>query len=138
VSLDTPADAVLEQVVESPLRRVVVVDEGGRVVGLVSDRDLLTSLEGQPWLVRMLHGHGPLRRSKDAGSLAGRDRELTAGNLMAPSLITVRPGDSLAHAIRLMMQHRVKRLIVVDDQGRCLGLVDRREILRRLAQPAAP
>lgn len=136
VSLDTPAESVLERVVESPLRRVVVVDEGGRVVGLVSDRDLLAraGLEARPWLVRVLRGHAPTRRSKEEGPLAGRDRALTAEDLMAPSLITVRPGDSLAQAIRLMMQHRVKRLIVVDDARRCLGLVDRREVLRLLAE----
>jgi predicted transcriptional regulator len=58
---------------------------------------------------------------------------LTADALMAPSLITVRPQDSLVHAIRLMMQHQVKRLIVVDGAGRFRGLIDRREILRLLA-----
>jgi len=52
---------------------------------------------------------------------------------MAPSLVTVRPEDSLAHAIRLMMQHQVKRLVVVDEDGHFRGLVDRREILRLLA-----
>jgi CBS-domain-containing membrane protein len=138
VALDTPAETVLEAVVDSPLRRVVVVNEGGRVVGLVSDRDLLAGLEAPPWLVRVLRGHAPPRGSKEEARLAGRDRELAAANLMAPSLVTVRPGDSLAHAIRLMMQHRVKRLIVVDDEEHCLGLVDRREILRLLAQPASP
>jgi CBS domain-containing protein len=51
---------------------------------------------------------------------------------MAPSL-TVRPQDSLGHAIRLMMQYQVKRLVVVDDAGHLLGLVDRREIVRLLA-----
>jgi CBS domain-containing protein len=63
----------------------------------------------------------------------GLETALTASDFMAPSLVTVRPEDSLAHAIRLMMQHQVKRLIVVDDDGRFRGLVDRREILRLLA-----
>jgi CBS domain-containing protein len=57
---------------------------------------------------------------------------------MAPSLITVRPEDSLTHAVRLMMQHQVKRLVVVDEAGRLRGLVDRREILRVLAGWPAP
>ena len=52
---------------------------------------------------------------------------------MAPVLITVRPDESLSHAIRLMIQHQVKRLVVVDEAGRFLGLVDRREVLRSLA-----
>lgn len=37
-----------------------------------------------------------------------------------------------------MMHHGVKRLIVVDDEGRFRGLVDRREILRMLATDPAP
>jgi CBS domain-containing protein len=56
---------------------------------------------------------------------------------MAPSLITVRPTDPLRQAIQLMMQHRVKRLVVVDEAGQLVGLVDRRDILRSLAgEPA--
>jgi predicted transcriptional regulator len=58
---------------------------------------------------------------------------MTAADFMSPLLITVRPEDSLVQAIRLMMQHKVKRLIVVDARGRLRGLVDRREILRVLA-----
>lgn len=65
-------------------------------------------------------------------------RPVGTSALMAPFLVTVRPGDSLAHAIRLMMQHRVKRLVVVDEDGRFRGLVDRREILKLLTvEPGA-
>lgn len=132
VSGETSAEHVLEQVLGTPLRRVVVVDAAARVLGLVSDRDLLAhaSVDTRPWLVRMLRGQRPGAASRPP---AASGRPLTAADVMAPSLITVRPEDSLAHAIRLMMQHRVKRLIVVDAEGRFRGLVDRREILRLLA-----
>jgi nucleotide-binding universal stress UspA family protein/CBS-domain-containing membrane protein len=126
------AEEVLERVVESPLRRVVVTTPTGTVLGLVSDRDLLarSSPETRPWILRMLMGKGPRKAAKHA---LGHHGALTAADVMAPSLITVRPEDSLGHAIRLMMQHRVKRLVVVDEDGRFRGLVDRREILRLLA-----
>jgi len=129
---EAPAEEVLERVVESPLRRVVVTTSSGAVLGLISDRDLLarSSPETRPWILRMLMGKGPRRGGKHAPHHAGA---LRAADLMAPSLITVRPEDSLAHAIRLMMQHRVKRVVVVDDDGRFRGLVDRREMLRLLA-----
>jgi len=78
----------------------------------------------------MLMGKGP---RPGEGHAADRAGTLTAADLMAPSLVTVRPEDSLAHAIRLMMQHQVKRLVGVDEDGRFRGLVDRREILRLLA-----
>jgi nucleotide-binding universal stress UspA family protein/CBS domain containing-hemolysin-like protein len=129
---EAPAEEVLERVMESPLRRVVVTTSSGTVLGLISDRDLLarSSPETRPWILRMLMGKGPRRGGKHAPHHAGA---LRAADLMAPSLITVRPEDSLAHAIRLMMQHRVKRVVVVDDDGRFRGLVDRREMLRLLA-----
>ncbi len=131
VAPDTRADDVLVRLLESPLRRVVVVDGEGRVLGLVSDRDLLSRSgpHARPWLVRALTGQGA---GHAAGPVPG-DGPLTARELMAPSLVTVRPGDSLGHAIRLMMHHRVKRLVVVDEHGRLRGLLDRRAVLRALA-----
>ena len=129
VSPRADVEEVLQALLSSPLRRVVVVDDRRTVLGLISDRDILarSSAHSRPWLVRMLLGGGAAR-------LAGAHGEpLTATALTAPSLITVRPEDSLADAIRLMMQHQVKRLVVVDDAGRLVGLVDRREVLRLLA-----
>lgn len=129
------AEQVLLKVLESPLRRVVVSGEDGRVLGLISDRDLLqrASPDTRPWLLRLLTGERDPRRSREpVRKFTGPHGLLTASELMASPLFTVRPADSLTHAIRLMIQHQVKRLIVVNDTGRFLGLVDRREILRSL------
>jgi nucleotide-binding universal stress UspA family protein/CBS domain containing-hemolysin-like protein len=133
---DTPADEVLATVLKTPLRRVVVAESDGVVLGLISDRDLLarSSPDVRSRVLQVLRGRRTLRRPAATGTRRGvRGGPLTAADLMAPSLITVQPNDSLTHAIRLMMQHRVKRLVVVDGDGRFRGLVDRREILRLLA-----
>ena len=132
VSPAADVEEVLRALLGSQLRRVVVVDDRGRVLGLISDRDVLarSDTEARPRLVTMLLGKG-------AGSgRRARGEPLTAAHLMPPLLITVAPRDSLAHAIRLMMQHQVKRLVVVDDDGRLVGLIDRREVLRLLADGA--
>jgi CBS-domain-containing membrane protein/nucleotide-binding universal stress UspA family protein len=137
VGPEAPAEEVLAKLLESPMRRVVVTESDGRALGIISDRDLLarTSPDVRPWLLRALTGGGSGRPSRKAGG-AGVNLPLTARDLMAPSLVAVRPEDSIGHAIRLMMQHRVKRLVVVDGEGRLLGLVDRREVLRSLVAPA--
>jgi nucleotide-binding universal stress UspA family protein/CBS-domain-containing membrane protein len=129
LSVEAPAEEVLERVLQSPLRRAVVTTPEGTVLGLITDRDLLarSTPERRSWILRMLRGSGGADQHPEH---AGR---LRAADLMAPSLITVRPDDSLVHAVRLMMQHRVKRLVVVDADGRLRGLVSRREILRLLA-----
>jgi CBS domain-containing protein len=141
VSPETLAEEVLVKLLESPLRRVVVVGAAGRVVGLIGDRDLLLRSHpaARPGLLQALTGRrGGSRPEEGGAALAGTPGRLTARELMAPSLITVQPDDSLVHAIRLMMQHQVKRLVVVDEAGRLRGLVDRREVLRALAaEPAS-
>lgn len=137
VSPDASAEHVLERVLASPWRRAVVTDAEGKALGIVSDRDILAraGADARPWLARTLRRR---RAGASRQSPAAPGGRLTASALMAPALITVRPGDSLAHAIRLMMQHRVKRLVVVDEDGRFRGLVDRREILKLLtAEPGA-
>jgi hypothetical protein len=136
VPLEAPAEDVLGKLLECPLRRAVVTGEDGRVLGLISDRDVLlrASPDMRPWLLRVLTGRRPGQKPGETGKgPTGARGPLTASDLMAPVLITVRPEDSLAHAIQLMIQHQVKRLVVVDEAGRFLGLVDRREVLRSLA-----
>jgi CBS domain-containing protein len=133
VAPEALAEDVLAKLLESPFRRVVVAARDGRVLGLITDRDLLlrSSPDTRPLLLRALTGRRSGHHAEEGHS--GPGRALTARELMAPSLITVRPEDSLHHAIQLMMQHRVKRLVVVDEAGRLVGLVDRRDILRSLA-----
>jgi CBS-domain-containing membrane protein len=130
VGPEAVADEVLKKLIESPLRRVVVVGADSTVRGLISDRDVLarSNPDARPFILRLLTGRDEPRRPP-----LHQGRPPTAADLMAPSLLTVRPEDSLAHAIRLMMQHKVKRLVVVGDDGRLRGVVDRREILRLLS-----
>ena len=135
VSPQTSAEEVLVKLLECPLRRVVVVGEAGRVLGLISDRDVLLRAgpDVRPWVLRVLTARHPWRRPGDIGKPpAGPHEPLTAEDLMAPALFAVHPEDSLAQAIRLMIQHQVKRLVVTDAEGRFLGLVDRRALLQSL------
>jgi len=43
----------------------------------------------------------------------------------------------VAEAVRIMLAHQIKRLVVVDDAGKPLGLVDRQQLLRALIEGAA-
>jgi CBS domain-containing protein/nucleotide-binding universal stress UspA family protein len=140
VSPEANAEDVLSRLLGNPLRRVVVVEADGRVLGIIGDRDLLlhTSPDTRPGLLRALTGRRPAPGPAEPDRrLAGPGGPLIARALMAPSLVTIRAGASLHAAIRLMMHHRVKRLVVVDEAGRLQGLVDRREILRALAGASA-
>ncbi|MFE2263232.1 CBS domain-containing protein [Streptomyces griseosporeus] len=100
-----------------------VVDGSGHVAGIVSEADLLPKEEFRD---RDPDRRTQLRRLADLAK-AGSD---TAQDLMTSPAITIAPGDTLARAARVMARARVKRLPVVDDTGRLLGIVSRADLLK--------
>ncbi|MEU5218425.1 CBS domain-containing protein [Streptomyces sp. NPDC020807] len=105
-----------------------VLEGEGRVVGVVSEADLLLKEEFHDHRLGMIE---QLRR-RDATSKAGSDR---AAELMTTPAVTVRPEASLPRAARLMATHRVKRLPVVDADGMIQGVVSRSDLLKVFLRP---
>jgi CBS domain-containing protein len=102
-----------------------VIDENRRVIGVVSEADLLAkeALAGDhagiPAAVTGILHHKDYQKSEG----------LTAGDLMTHPAVTVRPEDSVKHAARLMYTLQVKRLPVVDAGGYLVGIVSRADLL---------
>ncbi|MFE5589474.1 CBS domain-containing protein [Streptomyces sp. NPDC056549] len=90
---------VAKVLAEHDISGVPVVDEDDRVVGVVSESDLLA-----------------------------RD-ELTARDLMTTPAVTVHAEETVADAARLMVRRGVERLPVVDEEERLVGIVTRRDLL---------
>jgi len=105
-----------------------VLDEDNKVVGLVSEADLLTkealefSATGR--VSGMLHHR---EQAKAAAT--------TAADLMSKPPVTVGPDEFVSHAARLMYARKVKRLPVVDDDGRLIGIVSRSDVLSVYNRP---
>ncbi len=133
-SPDAPSEQVLRAVLESPLRRVVVVEADGRVRGIITDRNLLAQAAGEtrPSLIGALTSRLPHRAAKETAAKIARGQ--TAADLMDATVFTARADDSLLRAIQMMMQYQVKRLVVVDAEGKLQGMVDRQQILRALTE----
>ena len=107
-----------------------VVDDDGTVVGVVSEADLLTKeavgLNSTGRVGGMLHHR---EQEKAAG--------ITAEDLMTRPPVTVGPHDFVSQAARLMYARRVKRLPVVDGDGRLVGIVSRADVLSVYSRPDA-
>ncbi|MGW2705374.1 CBS domain-containing protein [Streptomyces sp. NPDC001340] len=102
---------------------VPVVAGQGRVVGVVSEADLLPKEE--------FRDDGLTRRDRIRHrSVLAKAEALTAEELMSTPAVTVRPDVTLAQAARIMAKEHVKRLPVVDDEGRLSGIVSRGDLLR--------
>jgi CBS-domain-containing membrane protein len=103
-----------------------VIDEHEKVIGIVSEADLLAkeALTNPGVLAGVLH-------HEDVSKAEG----LTAGDLMTPRAVTVRPEDSVEHAAQLMHFLKFKRMPVVDADGGLVGLVSRADVLAVYDRP---
>lgn len=100
-----------------------VVDAEGRLVGVVSEADLLLK-EERP-LADERHYRSWSQREERAKAAS-----TVASGLMSRYVVTVRPEDSIAEAAGLMHRHAVQRLPVVDPAGGLLGIVSRGDLLK--------
>src|SRR6266571_603091 len=118
----TPVKEIARQIAQNRVSALPVVDSEGRVVGVVSEADLLLK-EG-----RIEAGHSSL--FEPAGRRAERAKAagFTAAELMTAPALTVAPEAPLAEAARLMRERGVKRLIVVDERGNLVGIISRGDV----------
>lgn len=101
-----------------------VLDADDRVIGVVSERDILPKL-GQQAPRRTQWWR--IRRLRDESRRAAGE---TVGHVMSTNPVTVSPDAKLAEAARLMTDLDVKRLPVVDGKGALLGIVSRADMLK--------
>ncbi|GAA4544991.1 CBS domain-containing protein [Amycolatopsis samaneae] len=122
---ETPFKAVAALLAAWGVSGAPVVDNEGRVVGVVSQGDLL---ERRTWPARRRRGRRRLYR-KAAG--------IFAADLMTAPAVTVEQDADVSRAAKLLEEHRIHRLPVVDSGGGLVGLVTRGDLLRVFLRPDA-
>lgn len=107
-----------------------VIDDNNRVIGLVSESDLLAkeALEGTVPRTLLTLERPDVRTQINA---------LTAADLMTRPAVTIGPDEQVSHAARLMFNTRVKRLPVVSEDGTLIGIVTRTDVLSVYSRPDA-
>lgn len=109
---------------------LVVHNEAHECVGVVSDRDLLKNIS--PFVGKMAE------RSSDLSTLDRR-----AHQIMTRQLVAARPRTTVRDAARIMLDHQISCLPVLNDANKCVGILTLRDIVRwaadeiRIAQQAA-
>lgn len=111
-----------------------VVDEGGRLVGILSEGDLIVRQKPRKsprwWHLFVSDGEELAREYQRATGT-------TVGEVMTRSVICIRPDAPLAAAAALLDEHTIRRLPVVVD-GELVGIVSRADLIKALATaPAA-
>jgi CBS domain-containing protein len=131
VHIDTRLPEVFEAVVSTRLHRAVVVDAEKRVLGVISDAELLQRVTPalHPSAVRSLMQRlAFVHPSEDAQHASARQ----AGDLMTDKLAAFSPEARLQEVIDTVVSGGHKLVVVVDKDRRLLGAVDRADLLRGL------
>ena len=105
-----------------------VLDDGGRVIGVVSAADMLNK---EADLATGPEPLSSLLRFGDREKAAG----VTAAELMTSPAVTIGPDAPVAEAARLMRDRRVKRLPVVNATGHLIGVISRADVLSIFTRP---
>ena len=123
VTADTPLKTLAELIVTHRVSGLPVVDQSNKVVGVVSELDLLAKVASKPLSaesIRRLPRH--LRQARGE----------TASDVMTNEVVTVEPDMTVPQAALTALRADVRRLPVTDLAGRLVGIVTRSDLLRLL------
>lgn len=134
VTPDTTVDEALEILVNNSVTGLPVLDEDGSVVGVVSDYDLL-SLEGITEVAQESTGMFPelsmeWNTFRAVQRLITKNAGKTVADVMTEEPLVVRPETNMAAAAKILLDSKIRRLPVVDESGRLVGIFTRRDVIR--------
>jgi CBS domain-containing protein len=123
---------------EHELPGVPVVDDSGRLVGIVTEADLVIKEEDAdlhlPHHIDLMGGVIFLEPIKHYEERLRRAFAATVADMMTSDPVTVAPDQPIREAARLIAQRRHNRLPVVDPDGQLLGVVTRLDVLEALTR----
>lgn len=131
----TELKEAIQTLAERRISGLPVVDEGGKLVGIVSETDLMWQETGvtPPAYIMFLDSviflKNPAQYERDLHKALGQ----TVGEVMSTDPVTVSPDKPIKEAAQLMHDRSVHRLPVVDATGQVIGILTRGDIVRAMA-----
>ncbi len=103
---------ITKLMIKNKVGAVVLVDSDGKPVGIVTERDLLKKVSAS---------------NKPAKSIAAK-------KIMSSPVITIKAYDSIDTAAAVMSKNKIKRLVVLEDDESCAGVLSTTDIARKLVK----
>jgi CBS domain-containing protein len=129
VNTGMPFKEVAKILADRKVSAVPVLDEQGKLVGIVSEADLMAKIQYQDAAT----SSSRLSRRERRGRAKANGE--TAGELMSSPPVAVSPDTTVVEAARLMDREQVKRLPVVDADNRVIGVFSRADVLKLFLRP---
>jgi len=129
VKPETDVASAIKLLIEHDISALPVVDDGGRVVGMLSEADLVRRAEigtdkQRPWWLEALTPGSML--AEEFAQAHG----LRVSEVMSPHVVSASEETPLAEIATLLEKHRIKRVPIIED-GKLVGIVSRRRARRR-------
>jgi CBS domain-containing protein len=103
---DTTLDQVAKLMVQNDCGEIPVLDAGRQPIGVITDRDIVSRVVAE--------GKNPV--------------SATAEEHMSQPVVTVRDDTSLDEVVSTMERHQLRRIPVVDERGRCAGIISQADV----------
>ena len=135
VQPETPLSEAIQILADRRIGGLPVVDDAGQLVGVISETDLMwqeTGVEPPAYIMfldSVIYLQNPAKYERDLHKALGQ----TVGEVMTSDAITVNPEKPLREAAKLMHEKNIRRLPVIDDSGKVVGIVTRGDIVRAMA-----
>jgi CBS domain-containing protein len=132
---ETPLKEAIRILAEKRISGLPVIDDAGKLVGIISETDLMWQETGVTppayimFLDSVIYLQNPGAYERDLHKALGQ----TVGEVMSKNPVTISPDKSLKEAAKIIQEHKVHRLPVLDSTGKVIGLLTRGDIIRAMA-----
>ena len=129
VKPDTPVEEIAELLAQNNISGVPVIEENGKVAGIISEKDFLSGLglENAKTIMGVISNC-----LKNKGCLAISISTQKAGDIMTSPAITVLENTAVSDIAGIFTKNNINRVPVTDSEGNLIGIVSRADILRYL------
>jgi CBS domain-containing protein len=135
VTPQTSLKQAIEILAEQKISGLPVIDDTGKLVGIISETDLMwqeTGVETPPYIMfldSVIYLQNPARHEKEIHKALGE----TVADVMSDRVVTIEPNKSVKEAARLMHDKKIRRLPVIDAERQVIGIITQGDIIRMMA-----
>lgn len=131
VKPDTAVNQIAKLLYENNISGVPVVNDENKLLGVVSETDLITKVSGPhlPAHIQLLGGIIYLARPHEIEDELNKIKAVTAGEIMTKELITTDEEAEVSEVAALMVENKVNRIPVVSKDKKLVGIITRHDLL---------
>ncbi|MEM8830743.1 MAG: CBS domain-containing protein [Cyanobacteria bacterium P01_G01_bin.19] len=135
VSPQTSLQEAIQILAERKISGLPVVDETGKLVGIISETDLTwqaTGVDAPPYIMfldSVIYLQNPLKHNEEVHKALGQ----TVGEAMSDRPTTIKASQLVREAAKIMHDKKVRRLPVVDESSKLVGIITQGDVIRMMA-----